>query len=102
VRLTPEREIEVYRIVQEALSNVARHAQAQAVSVTASFTERELVVQVQDDGRGFSVPDQASELAVAGHYGLLGMRERADMIEARLDIHSEPGSGTTLELRLQL
>lgn len=99
-RLTSEKEIAVYRIVQEALSNVARHAQAKAVTVTASFTEQELIVRVQDDGIGFAHPTQTSELAITGHYGILGMRERAEMIDAQLAIHSE--SGTTVELHLGL
>ncbi len=102
VRLRPQHEIAVYRIVQEALNNVARHAGARAVRVEASFTARALVVRVQDDGKGFTAPKQTSDLASSGHYGLLGMQERAELIGARLSIQSAPGAGATVELQLPL
>ena len=99
-RLTPEREIAVYRCAQEALNNIARHAGAKAVRVSATFGADEFVLQVQDDGKGFSPPERVSDLAAAGHYGLMGMQERAELIAARLTIQSAPGSGTTIELRV--
>jgi signal transduction histidine kinase len=101
-RLTPEREIAVYRIVQEALSNVARHAGAKTVRLSLALVDGELVLQVQDDGQGFSVPDRVSDLASAGHYGLMGMHERAELIGARLSLQSAPGRGTTVQLRISL
>ena len=101
-RLTPEREIAAYRCAQEALSNVARHAEARTVHVSATFGASEFVLRVQDDGKGFSAPERVSDLAAAGHYGLMGMQERAELIGGRLDIRSTPGSGTTVELRVPL
>jgi signal transduction histidine kinase len=101
-RLTPEREIAAYRCAQEALSNVARHAEARTVHVSATFGAGEFVLQVQDDGKGFSAPERVSDLAAAGHYGLMGMQERAELIGGRLSIQSAPGSGTTVELRVPL
>lgn len=102
VRLRPQHEIAVYRIVQEALNNVARHAEARAVRVEASFTAGALVVRVRDDGKGFTAPKQTSDLASSGHYGLLGMQERAELIGARLSIQSAPGAGALVELQLPL
>lgn len=101
-RLAPEHEIALFRIVQEALNNIARHAGARAVDVSAVFEADALIVRVKDDGRGFAAPERVSDLAAAGHYGLMGMQERADLIGARLSIQSTPGAGTTIELRLPL
>ncbi|MBI3363020.1 MAG: sensor histidine kinase, partial [Chloroflexi bacterium] len=101
-RLLPEHEIALYRIVQEALSNVARHAAARSAEVSAVFNSGEFVVRVRDDGQGFAAPDRVSDLAASGHYGLMGMQERAELIGARLAIQSKPGGGTTIEVRLPL
>ncbi len=102
MRLPAEREIAVYRVAQEALSNVARHAQARTVQVSVHFAGGSFVLRVQDDGQGFGVPDQTTDLASAGHYGLLGMRERAELAGGRLRLTSQPGSGTTVEFHLPL
>jgi signal transduction histidine kinase len=98
-RLTPERELAVYRIVQEALNNVIKHAQAQHVEVRLRFDET-LSVSVRDDGVGFALPDRVDTLTDRGHFGLIGMRERAELIGAHLAIHSSPGQGTTVEVTL--
>jgi signal transduction histidine kinase len=99
-RLTPEREIALYRIVQEALNNVAAHANASRADVSVAFTESELAVTTRDDGAGFAIPDRPGELAEAGHYGLLGMRERTELAGGWLSLESEPGHGTQIEIHL--
>jgi signal transduction histidine kinase len=101
-RLPPGHEIAIFRIVQEALNNVARYASAQSVDVSAAFHASEFNIRVQDDGKGFAAPERVSDLAAAGHYGLMGMQERAELIGARLTLQSAPGSGTTVELRVPL
>jgi two-component system sensor histidine kinase UhpB len=101
-RLAPARELAIYRIVQQALSNVVRHAHAQRASLTVDFRRPGLRVDVQDDGVGFHVPRNATDLAPAGHFGLLGMRERADLIGARFDVESAPGRGTRVSILLPL
>ncbi len=98
-RLPRETELALYRITQEALSNVVRHAQAKHASVQIAF-EKGVKLQVEDDGVGFHVPNSPTEFAPRGHFGLLGMRERADLIGARLEVHSEPRRGTCLVVRL--
>lgn len=98
-RLPPAAELAIYRIVQEALNNAARHAQARAEHVRVVFNGSELVVQVSDDGIGFVVPEQVSELAARGHFGLMGMHERAQLIGAHLAVRSQPGQGTIVEIR---
>jgi signal transduction histidine kinase len=99
-RLKPEREIALYRIVQEALNNVVAHASATRADVTAAFTGDEVSVTIADNGAGFAIPDRPGELAEAGHYGLLGMRERVELAGGWLSIESEPGRGTTIEIHL--
>lgn len=100
-RLTPERELALYRIVQEALNNVVKHAHAQQVQVKLKYGDR-LTVVIGDDGRGFDMPDRVDALSDLGHFGLIGMRERAELIGAQLTIQSSSGLGTTIELQVPL
>jgi len=95
-RLSPQTELAIYRIVQEALQNVAAHAQARTAEVTLSFHPDLLQVTVQDDGRGFDV--QRAQAEAGKHIGLLGMQERAQAIGGRLDVESRPGQGTRVTL----
>ena len=87
------------RVVAEALANVARHAQAHHAWVSGVETEDWLDVEVRDDGVGF---DPAAITTESGHYGLIGMRERARLAGGTLAIDSVPGTGTRLLLRLPL
>jgi PAS domain S-box-containing protein len=91
-RLAPELESSLYRIIQEALTNVARHAQAGEVGVALNQREHVISVVIEDNGTGFDV--QAA--AAAGRLGLAGMQERAEMRGGTLTIESQPGSGTTV------
>ncbi|MDD0840168.1 PAS domain-containing sensor histidine kinase [Curvibacter sp. HBC61] len=88
----------VFRIFQEMLSNVGRHAQARAVAVRIQCRDGQLRVRVQDDGRG--APAQAFEAPTA--YGVMGMRERARHLGGTLQIDSVPGQGTGFELQIPL
>jgi PAS domain S-box-containing protein len=88
----------VYRIVQEALRNLAKHAAVHEARVTLSAAGPELVVQVRDQGVGF---DPAAERSQPG-LGLSGMQERARLIQAKLSVTSAPGRGTTVEVRVPL
>lgn len=83
----------VYRVAQEALENVARHAQASRVAVGLRRTGPDLTLMVRDDGLGFD-PTTAS----ADRYGLLGMHERCAAVGARLEVESRPGAGTLVRL----
>jgi signal transduction histidine kinase len=102
LRLAPEREIAVFRIAQEALSNVERHAQAGHVDLKVEFRPGHFLLTIGDDGRGFAVPPALADLAAADHYGLLGMHERAELIGASLDLRSSPDAGTTVTLDVPL
>ena len=90
--------VNLYRVVQEALSNVARHAEARLITIRLSWEDARLVLTVQDDGRGFVVPAALHELTTAGHFGLVGMQERAGLIGADWVVDSTPGCGTTVRV----
>ena len=98
-RLPRETELALYRIAQEALNNVVHHARAKHAALRIAF-EKEVALEVTDDGIGFRVPKSPTEFAPSGHFGLLGMRERADLMGARLEVQSEVGRGTRLCVRL--
>jgi NarL family two-component system sensor histidine kinase YdfH len=89
----------VLRVIGEGLSNAARHARARQVSVEARVEEKWLSITVHDDGQGF---DPANQTLYTGHYGLLGLRERASLVEGSLSVNSSDGEGTILEFRLPL
>jgi PAS domain S-box-containing protein len=91
-RLPENVETVLYRIVQEALTNVVRHAHATRIDVVLTERDDKLIVIVEDDGVGF---DPNGEIG-AEHLGLFGIRERVDMIDGKLVIESSPGKGTTL------
>ncbi len=95
VVLSPEVEQQVFRIVQEAVTNVVRHAGASRVEVRLEPSPGELRVAIGDDGRGF---DPSQPGLTSRHLGLTSMRERAAHIGGRLEIDSAPGRGTTVEV----
>jgi signal transduction histidine kinase len=91
-RLLPEIETALYRIVQESLTNVVRHAQATQADVLVKRRDDQVITIVEDNGEGFD-PETAMQTS---RLGLLGMRERAEMLNGKLVIESTPGSGTTV------
>ncbi|MDX1614804.1 MAG: histidine kinase [Candidatus Promineifilaceae bacterium] len=99
-RLSPEVELALYRITQEALSNVVRHAEASKVEVDLTFTADKVTLTVADDGRGFVVPESPAELAPLGHFGLLGIHERAELIGAQLIMNAQAGRGTQIQVEV--
>jgi signal transduction histidine kinase len=100
VRLSTRREEVAYRIVQEALHNALRHADAQTILVELSHRDGRLVVKVSDDGRGFD-PDAVAQTNARRRLGLASMRERAVDARGRLVVESWPGTGTTVRLELR-
>ncbi len=93
-------EVAIYRIVQEALQNVRRHARAETVTVRAQFNPQEVEISVEDDGMGFVMPETATDLASLGSFGLLGIEERVQLLGGQLKIVSQPEHGTRLEVVL--
>jgi signal transduction histidine kinase len=100
-RLPEAVEVTVYRIVQESLNNTVKHAQARTARVTLSRTGNELVVTIQDDGRGFAA-QPTQKLMADGHLGFAGMRERAALLGGSLQIESKPDVGTLVRACLPL
>ncbi len=95
--LSPDVEQCFYRIAQESVENVLHHASARHLRVELKISEGEIQLDIADDGLGF---DPAQDYG-AGHYGLAGMRERAQLVGARLAVNSQPGVGTQLHLTYQ-
>jgi len=91
---------EIYRIGREALMNAFRHAQAKNVEVEIEFLRKRLVLRIRDDGRG--IDPAVSQSGLDNHFGLPGMRERAETIGGQLRVISRPGAGTEIELSVPL
>jgi signal transduction histidine kinase len=99
-RCTPEVELAAYRIAQEALSNAVQHARAQHVVVAVRCDPESLILSITDDGVGFTLPPRPDVLTQAGHFGLVGMQERATRLGGVLQVDTAPGQGTRITARL--
>ncbi len=95
-RLPPEAELALFRIVQEALSNIRKHSQASRVVTAVEFSEGRVKITVDDNGQGFELSGRTDDLAAMGKLGLIGMHERARLLDGTLTVHSKPGKGTTI------
>ena len=100
--LSREATTAAYRVMQEALTNVARHAAARQVSVFLEKTSDELRVIVEDDGRGFDPQATVQRVKLERRLGLAGMRERAALAGGTLELESSPGKGTSIYMRVPL
>ncbi|HEV8636201.1 MAG TPA: sensor histidine kinase [Chloroflexota bacterium] len=102
-RPLPDRvELALFRIVQEALGNAQRHAEAGRIVVRLGWGRRDVLGEVADDGRGLDERLDAAELVKSGGLGILGMRERAEEVGGRFEIESSRGSGTVVRARVPL
>lgn len=101
-RLPPTVEIALYRIVQEALTNVVKHAAATKVSVLIKPRDTSIVTIVEDNGKGFDVKEVFSSSKIEHRLGLYGMQERASVIDGVLTVESTPGVGTTIFVEVPL
>jgi two-component system, NarL family, sensor histidine kinase DevS len=100
-RFDAELESTIYRVVQEALTNVGRHAQATQAQVTIREEGGTLQVTISDDGRGLS-SGPSSDATPGGGFGMSGMRERAELVGGELDLRERPGGGAMVQLRVPL
>ncbi len=92
----------LFRICQEALTNAAKHAQASEVRIRLAVTRSQVSLEIRDNGGGFVVPADWVELARQGHLGLVGMRERAEAVGGSMEISSQPGQGTRIQVVVPL
>ena len=99
-RFLPEVEIGVFRIVQEALNNIRRHAHASEAQVVIEFAEGSTKVTISDSGQGFQLSGRVADLPRSGKLGLAGMQERAQLLGGTLEVQSIPGKGTTLTVEI--
>jgi signal transduction histidine kinase len=97
--LDPVVEQTVYRVAEEALLNVERHAAAREIAVRLVRSHRRLTLTIHDDGQGFDVNETLEP--IEGHFGIAGMRERAELLGGQLEIESEPGRGTRVRLTME-
>ena len=91
----------LFRIYQHSVSNVARHAKAKHLWVRLELTEQEIILEIEDDGKGFEIPSRWVEMARQGHLGLVGTRERVQAIGGQLKITSTLGKGTLIRVTAQ-
>lgn len=99
-RLSDEEELALFRIVQEALSNVRKHAAATQATVSIKFTLRKMSLTIVDNGKGFNVEADSKSAVTRGRLGLISIQERARLIGANLVIKSYPGQGTTVSVEV--
>jgi two-component system sensor histidine kinase DegS len=94
--LSPQAEVTMFRIVQEALNNIKRHSKASEAVVTLGFNAEYLKITVEDDGQGFHQPKEIESFASRGKLGLIGMKERISFLGGTFQVRSSPGKGTSL------
>ena len=95
-RFSPEVELVLFRIVQEALNNIRRHAQASEAKVVTEFGEDRIRLTISDNGRGFRLSEGVDDLPHNGKLGLIGIQERARLLGGTVEVKSTPGKGTAL------
>jgi signal transduction histidine kinase len=95
-RLTPEKEIILFRICQESLNNILKHAEATTISVVLHYTPVQFALHITDNGKGFNTSDQLANALESGSTGLRNLQNRSALINASLTLRSEPGVGTTV------
>lgn len=100
-RLHTSLEVAVFRSVQEALNNISKHARAHVTNVKLEISEKQIIVHIEDDGVGFSV-EETLQSRVEGHFGLLGIRERIQLLDGKVEIKSFPFKGTRVHITLPI
>jgi signal transduction histidine kinase len=98
--LPADMEVAIYRILQETLNNVRKHAHATHVEVLAQFTPGEVKLTVQDNGQGFEVPEALTDFASDGSFGMMGLQERARLFGGNIFVQSTPKQGTIVQLTI--
>ena len=102
-RLQPEIEVAMFRVIQEAMNNILRHAGARNAKVVLYFRKKSLGIHVSDDGKGFDVDEAINAKDRPRGLGLLGMKERVELVKGTLNIKSEPGGkGTVVEVKIPI
>lgn len=98
IRLPSAMEVAIYRLVQEAFTNVLKHAEASYVSLDINYQKQMIKIVIQDNGKGFVLNRVEANIESGNHFGLMGMRERMDLLEGRIEIESQDGAGTKITM----
>ncbi|MHB8085151.1 MAG: PAS domain-containing sensor histidine kinase, partial [Dehalococcoidia bacterium] len=101
-RLLPEMELILFRVIQEGLNNVSKHAVASEAEVHVDFEDSRVDVSIIDNGQGFELPQTVGDLSPSGKLGLVGMQERVSLLNGSLTIKSKPGKGTEVRVSVPL
>jgi signal transduction histidine kinase len=101
-KLTPHMEITLFRIIQEATSNIARHAKAKNAFIEIKTDEQSFSMSIEDDGEGFDIQNAFQDMLTGRGLGILGMKERASLVNGTLTVCSTPGEGTTVVCKIPL
>ncbi len=101
-QLPEEVAVSLFRVHQEALSNVIRHANASQIVIRLYRAGSKVTIEIQDDGSGFVVPDSMDLFAAEGHFGLLGIRERIELLKGEFELASQSGDSTMLRVRVPI
>lgn len=101
IRLEPQKELILFRIIQEVLNNIIKHAEATSIEISIIYTESELKIEVKDDGKGFDLAPLNENVSGFG-LGIRNMHSRARLINADFNMNSEMGKGTTVSLVVPL
>ncbi len=99
-RLSPEVELGLFRIIQEAIRNIRKHSGAATAAVTVELDSDKVRVTIADDGDGFELPKRLGDLTAKGKLGLVGMQERAQLFDGTLSVQSSPGEGTRVVIEV--
>jgi two-component system sensor histidine kinase DegS len=98
-KLSPQAEVAIFRITQEALNNIKRHSKAKEAEVSLEFDKEFFKVKIEDNGQGFRPPQKLERFAASGKLGLIGMQQRIDLFGGTLKIRSKIGEGTSLLIK---
>jgi two-component system, NarL family, sensor histidine kinase UhpB len=101
-RIDPKVEIAIYRIIQESFNNISKYAEATEVSLDLYRKENKVFVRVKDNGKGFEINNLAKNKKAGTGFGLINMKERAELVGGKVEINSNPGQGTELLLEINL
>jgi len=97
-RFSGDVELAFFRIAQEGLMNIQKHSDATRVELNLEFGQANLVLELKDNGKGFVIPERFDAIVTEGHYGLVGMLERASLVNADIEFRSQQGDGTILKV----
>ncbi|HHV39027.1 MAG TPA: sensor histidine kinase [Tepidimicrobium sp.] len=102
IKLEPGIEVAIFRIIQESLSNIAKHSQATVANIVIEYLDTRLNLSIRDNGIGFNKKEVDESCAITGGFGLISINERIELLDGKLQIDTSPGEGTSLKIYVPL